>query len=143
MKTLFNYDPKDDDLIPSAQAGIKFSIGDILQVISKDDHNWWQAKKISLSPNSDDRSNNFNQFDSSYSPAGLIPSPELQEWRIATNAIEKARDGNGKCTSSCIFPFCSPIDDKRERERERDALSGKSVSPRNRFEQHGRNRNSA
>jgi calcium/calmodulin-dependent serine protein kinase len=98
VKALFNYDPKDDDLIPSAQAGIKFSIGDILQVISKDDHNWWQAKKILSMQNIDEHANNYYQGDYHHAPAGLIPSPELQEWRIATNAIEKARDGSGKKT---------------------------------------------
>lgn len=106
MKALFNYDPKDDELIPSAQAGIKFIIGDILQIISKDDHNWWQAKKISsYHLSNDERTNNHHHHhhstsDSANAPAGLIPSPELQEWRIATNAIEKARDGSGKCIVS-------------------------------------------
>jgi hypothetical protein len=38
--------------------------------------------------------NYYGDYDNS--PAGLIPSPELQEWRIATNAIEKAKDGSGK-----------------------------------------------
>ena len=95
MKTLFTYDPKDDDLIPSAQAGIKFSVGDILQIISKDDHNWWQAKKIVSQQPVDKRSGNPQHGDYNSLPAGLIPSPELQEWRIATNAIEKARDGSG------------------------------------------------
>jgi hypothetical protein len=38
---------------------------------------------------------NHNHGDYENSPAGLIPSPELQEWRIATNAIEKAKDGSG------------------------------------------------
>ncbi|CAF2337778.1 unnamed protein product [Rotaria sp. Silwood2] len=97
VKTLFNYDPKDDDLIPSAQAGIKFFIGDILQVISKDDHNWWQAKKIISHPNSNEQTINYYHSDYNNLPAGLIPSPELQEWRIATNAIEKARDGTANC----------------------------------------------
>lgn len=98
VKTLFNYDPKDDDLIPSAQAGIKFSIGDILQIISKDDHNWWQGKKLVSYRNIDEQmynDNHQNEYDNS--PAGLIPSPELQEWRIATNAIEKAKDGTANC----------------------------------------------
>jgi len=45
-------------------------------VISKDDHNWWQARKWGIS---------------SSEPAGLIPSPELQEWRTACMAIEKAK----------------------------------------------------
>lgn len=92
---MFSYDPKDDDLIPCAQAGIRFSIGDILQVISKDDHNWWQAKKIISYKNIDDPSLYSDNLNNN-SPAGLIPSPELQEWRIATSAIEKARDGSGK-----------------------------------------------
>lgn len=94
---MFNYDPKDDDLIPCAQAGIKFSIGDILQVISKDDHNWWQGKMIMPARYIDDHSHHpQSHFDVESSPAGLIPSPELQEWRIATNAIEKAKDGRGR-----------------------------------------------
>ena len=37
-----------------------------IQVISKDDHNWWQARIV----NTQD------------SPVGLIPSPELQEWSV-------------------------------------------------------------
>ena len=76
MRGLFDYEPKDDELIPCSQAGIPFKVGDVLQVISKDDHNWWQARKWGAS---------------SGAPAGLIPSPELQEWRTACLAIEKAR----------------------------------------------------
>ena len=45
-------------------------------MISKDDCNWWQAKKWGQS---------------GQEPAGLIPSPELQEWRTACIAIEKAK----------------------------------------------------
>lgn len=112
MKTLFTYDPKDDDLIPSAQAGIKFSVGDILQIISKDDHNWWQAKKIVSQQPVDKRPGNAQHGDYNSQPAGLIPSPELQEWRIATNAIEKARDGSGT-QSMLLFPSV----DERARER--------------------------
>lgn len=92
---MFSYDPKDDELIPCAQAGIKFSIGDILQIISKDDHNWWQGRKVLSTKSIDERMMNNYYANYDNSPAGLIPSPELQEWRIATNAIEQARDGNG------------------------------------------------
>ena len=42
---MFEYNPEDDDLIPCSQAGVKFKIGEILQIISKDDHNWWQVSK--------------------------------------------------------------------------------------------------
>ena len=61
VRAQFDYDPMDDELIPCAQAGIPFQTGDILQIISKDDHNWWQARKVAAAGS-----------------AGLIPSPELQ-----------------------------------------------------------------
>lgn len=41
---MFDYSPENDDLIPCSQAGIHFHVGDILQIISKDDHNWWQVR---------------------------------------------------------------------------------------------------
>ncbi|XP_059481009.1 peripheral plasma membrane protein CASK isoform X3 [Neocloeon triangulifer] len=85
VRAQFDYDPLEDDLIPCAQAGIAFKTGDILQIISKDDHNWWQARK-----------------DVASGTAGLIPSPELQEWRTACQAMEKAKneqDGSAGCTS--------------------------------------------
>lgn len=78
VRALFDYNPLDDDLIPCAQAGIAFQTGDILQVISKDDHNWWQAKK-----------------ETADGTAGLIPSPELQEWRMACIAMEHAKNDQG------------------------------------------------
>jgi calcium/calmodulin-dependent serine protein kinase len=76
VRTLFAYNALQDELIPCAQAGISFDVGEIIQVISKDDHNWWQGKR--WSPEGSDI-------------AGLMPSPELQEWRSACQAIEKAR----------------------------------------------------
>ncbi|XP_054265767.1 peripheral plasma membrane protein CASK isoform X5 [Macrosteles quadrilineatus] len=75
VRAQFDYDPLEDDLIPCAQAGIAFKTGDILQIISKDDHNWWQARK-----------------DNAAGSAGLIPSPELQEWRTACVALEKSKN---------------------------------------------------
>nr|XP_037867547.1 peripheral plasma membrane protein CASK isoform X4 [Bombyx mori] len=73
VRAQFDYDPLEDELIPCAQAGIAFNTGDILQIISKDDSHWWQARK-----------------DASGGSAGLIPSPELQEWRAACAAAEKS-----------------------------------------------------
>lgn len=72
VRAQFDYDPLDDELIPCAQAGIAFRVGDILQIISKDDHHWWQAR-----------------HDAAGGSAGLIPSPELQEWRIACQSADK------------------------------------------------------
>ncbi|XP_049947879.1 peripheral plasma membrane protein CASK-like, partial [Schistocerca serialis cubense] len=81
VRAQFDYDPLDDDLIPCAQAGIPFKTGDILQIISKDDHNWWQARK-----------------DNAAGSAGLIPSPELQEWRTACMAMEKSKQEQVNCS---------------------------------------------
>ena len=78
MRAQFDYDPLEDELIPCAQAGIAFKTGDILQIISKDDHYWWQARK-----------------DNAAGSAGLIPSQELQEWRITCMASEKNKQEQG------------------------------------------------
>jgi guanylate kinase len=110
VRTQFDYDPSQDDLIPCAQAGVPFKTGDILQVISKDDHNWWQSRFVSSFPalgnnNVSSKDNNGSSSQagpssSSTSPtvppivAGLIPSPELQEWRTACIAMERAKDGS-------------------------------------------------
>ncbi|XP_052107056.1 peripheral plasma membrane protein CASK-like isoform X10 [Mytilus californianus] len=85
VRALFDYNPEDDDLIPCSQAGVSFSVGDVLQIISKDDSNWWQAKKVGTSPNSTD-------------PAGLIPSPELQEWRTTVSSREKLKENAVHCS---------------------------------------------
>ncbi|OCT84212.1 hypothetical protein XELAEV_18022353mg [Xenopus laevis] len=62
VRALFDYNPLSDALIPCREAGLTFHTGDILQIINKDDSNWWQGRL---------------QGEGS---AGLIPSPELQEW---------------------------------------------------------------
>jgi len=46
VHALFDYNPDVDDLIPCTQAGVRFRMGTILQIISKDDHNWWQAHQF-------------------------------------------------------------------------------------------------
>ncbi|XP_026470604.1 peripheral plasma membrane protein CASK-like [Ctenocephalides felis] len=81
VRAQFDYDPLEDDLIPCAQAGISFKVGDILQIINKDDYHWWQARK-----------------DAVEGSAGLIPSPELQEWRIANAALEKNKNEQVNCS---------------------------------------------
>lgn len=81
VRAQFDYDPLDDELIPCAQAGIAFRVGDILQIISKDDHHWWQAR-----------------HDAAGGSAGLIPSPELQEWRIACQSADKTHKEQVNCS---------------------------------------------
>lgn len=86
VRAQFDYDPLEDELIPCAQAGIAFKTGDILQIISKDDHYWWQARK-----------------DNAAGSAGLIPSQELQEWRITCMASEKNKQEQGGFLSLILF----------------------------------------
>jgi calcium/calmodulin-dependent serine protein kinase len=130
VRAQFDYDPSQDDLIPCSEAGVPFKTGDVLQVISKDDHNYWQVR---LSYNffikfefqarfvlSFPGLGNTNQMSNSISGAlpnnpghgtlsnrtstanqtvvaGLIPSPELQEWRTACLAMERTKDSQ-TCT---------------------------------------------
>ncbi|TNN86845.1 erythrocyte membrane protein [Liparis tanakae] len=80
MRAQFDYDPTKDDLIPCKEAGLTFQTGDIIQIINKQDPNWWQGRVES----------GVAEF------AGLIPSPELQEWRVASKS--KAREGSQSCS---------------------------------------------
>ncbi|XP_051997940.1 peripheral plasma membrane protein CASK-like isoform X1 [Xyrauchen texanus] len=83
VRAQFEYDPMKDDLIPCKEAGIRFRVGDIIQIINKDDHNWWQGKLENTKNGT----------------AGLIPSPELQEWRVACIAMEKTKqEQQASCT---------------------------------------------
>nr|XP_049583298.1 peripheral plasma membrane protein CASK isoform X12 [Syngnathus scovelli] len=83
VRAQFEYDPSKDELIPCKEAGIRFRVGDVIQIISKDDHNWWQGKLENTKNGT----------------AGLIPSPELQEWRVACMAMEKTKqEQQASCT---------------------------------------------
>uniref|UniRef100_A0A8C9U136 MAGUK p55 scaffold protein 3 n=1 Tax=Scleropages formosus TaxID=113540 RepID=A0A8C9U136_SCLFO len=63
VQALFDYVPTEDKATPCQEAGLPFSRGDILQVVSQDDPTWWQAKRVGDS--------NLR--------AGLIPSRHFQE----------------------------------------------------------------
>ncbi|XP_067327656.1 55 kDa erythrocyte membrane protein isoform X1 [Anolis sagrei] len=83
MRAQFDYDPQKDTLIPCKEAGLKFQTGDVIEIINKDDSNWWQGRLEGSSTGS----------------AGLIPSLELQEWRVASTT-----QGNPTQAQSCS-PF--------------------------------------
>lgn len=55
------------------------------QIISKDDHHWWQARHDTIGGS-----------------AGLIPSPELQEWRIACQTVDKTKHEQGKLHANSL-----------------------------------------
>ncbi|NWR19027.1 EM55 protein, partial [Emberiza fucata] len=88
MRAQFDYDPKKDNLIPCKEAGLKFQIGDVIQIINKDDSNWWQGRVEGSCTES----------------AGLIPSPELQEWRVASVTQPSQSES----------PSCSPFGKKKK-----------------------------
>uniref|UniRef100_V9KJS0 Membrane protein, palmitoylated 3 (MAGUK p55 subfamily member 3) n=1 Tax=Callorhinchus milii TaxID=7868 RepID=V9KJS0_CALMI len=66
MRALFDYDPSKDKAIPCKEAGLPFRKLNILQVVSRDDAVWWQAKRVG----------NTNLR------AGLIPSKQFEERRF-------------------------------------------------------------
>lgn len=68
MRAHFHYDPKKDRLIPCADAGLTFTDGDVLQILSSEDPNWWQARIV----NKDEDGQ-----------TGLVPSQSLEEKRKA------------------------------------------------------------
>ncbi|XP_004414577.1 PREDICTED: 55 kDa erythrocyte membrane protein isoform X3 [Odobenus rosmarus divergens] len=81
--------PNQQNRLPALQeAGLKFVTGDIIKIINKDDSNWWQGRVEGSSKES----------------AGLIPSPELQEWRVASVAQSAPSEA----------PSCSPFGKKKK-----------------------------
>ncbi|GAB6028321.1 hypothetical protein CHUAL_002494 [Chamberlinius hualienensis] len=66
VRAHFDYDPKEDSMIPCKDAGIFFRKGEILHIVCQNDPNWWQAR----------REGDRNMR------AGLIPGRLLQERRI-------------------------------------------------------------
>ncbi|XP_077415096.1 MAGUK p55 subfamily member 7-like isoform X6 [Vanacampus margaritifer] len=67
VRALFDYNPSEDPAVPCKDAAITFKRGNILQIVTTEDDTWWQACHI--------RGSNTR--------AGLIPSQQLQERRVA------------------------------------------------------------
>ncbi|XP_051823709.1 55 kDa erythrocyte membrane protein [Antechinus flavipes] len=102
MRAQFDYDPQKDPLIPCKEAGLKFATGDIIQIINKDDSNWWQGRVEG----------------SSREAAGLIPSPELQEWRVASVAQSATQSES---------PSCSPFGGKKKKYKDKYLAKHSSI----------------
>ena len=43
VRALFDFDPVRDAQIPCTEAGVPFTRGDVLQVLSQQDPDWWQV----------------------------------------------------------------------------------------------------
>lgn len=48
VRPYFDYDPASDSLIPCREAGMAFQRGDILQIVNREDPNWWQVGRLPL-----------------------------------------------------------------------------------------------
>ncbi|XP_069504294.1 protein PALS2 isoform X2 [Ambystoma mexicanum] len=88
VKCHFDYNPYSDNLIPCKEAGLQFSKGEILQIVNREDSNWWQASHVKEGGS-----------------AGLIPSQFLEEKRKAF--VRRDWDNSG--------PFCGTITSKKKK----------------------------
>ncbi|XP_053570126.1 protein PALS2 [Bombina bombina] len=88
VKCHFDYNPYNDNLIPCKEAGLKFSKGEILHIVNREDPNWWQASHVKEGGS-----------------AGLIPSQFLEEKRKAF--VRRDWDGAGQ--------FCGTITSKKKK----------------------------
>lgn len=88
VKCHFDYNPFNDNLIPCKEAGLKFSKGEILHIVNREDPNWWQASHVKEGGS-----------------AGLIPSQFLEEKRKAF--VRRDWDGTGL--------FCGTIASKKKK----------------------------
>lgn len=89
MKSRINWEsakdkglPVDDDSIT-----IKISVGDVLEILSKDESNWWQARKVGSV--FEEACGIFNEP----GPTGLIPSPFLLEKRVKAKHLTSPKRG--------------------------------------------------
>lgn len=80
-RALFDYDPSNDKEHPYQAGGLKFSNGDILEVVNAQDSSWWQARIAG----------------SSNRKTGLIPAKPLQERRMASKRHQQNGDGHTGC----------------------------------------------
>ena len=63
VRALLDYDPERDPCVPCREVALAFRRGDVLQVLSKEDDTWWQARRHGDQP----------------TWAGLIPSEQLHQ----------------------------------------------------------------
>ncbi|KAG7256047.1 hypothetical protein CRUP_020162, partial [Coryphaenoides rupestris] len=70
VRALLDYDPADDPSVPCRELALAFRRGDVLQVLSKEDDAWWQARR---------------HGDGEDARAGLIPSERLHERALFTS----------------------------------------------------------
>ena len=48
VRAQFSYDPADDESVPCRQAALAFRRGNVLEIVSQDDVDWWQARPAAV-----------------------------------------------------------------------------------------------
>uniref|UniRef100_A0A4X1TSR8 Membrane palmitoylated protein 2 n=1 Tax=Sus scrofa TaxID=9823 RepID=A0A4X1TSR8_PIG len=93
VKCHFDYDPARDSLIPCKEAGLRFSAGDLLQIVNQDDANWWQACHVEggsagLIPSQllEEKRKAFVKRDLELTPTQVRSSPQTLIWDLASPA---------------------------------------------------------
>ncbi|XP_061665416.1 MAGUK p55 subfamily member 3-like isoform X4 [Syngnathoides biaculeatus] len=114
LRALFDYAPSEDRAAPCQEAGLPFKRGDILQVVSREDSTWWQAKKVgdcnlraALIPSAhfQERRLRYRQKTGSF-PASA--SPHVTAHEQADRGMKNARDCRSARPTSfhaCSSPF--------------------------------------
>jgi guanylate kinase len=83
LKAHFTYDPKRDNLIPCREAGLPFRNGEILEVVNRDDPNWWQARRVDVTTVDPRMLLELSMSEDNRPSTGVIPSQLLEEKRKA------------------------------------------------------------
>ncbi|KAF1742657.1 hypothetical protein MXB_3589, partial [Myxobolus squamalis] len=93
IRAQFDYKSVEDPFIPCVKLGLDFTTGDVLQIVSKDDNHYWQAKKALKHIISD------CEFEEK---VGLIPS---KIFRVQCQSVKAALidddDESKVCINSC------------------------------------------
>ncbi|XP_059915841.1 MAGUK p55 subfamily member 7-like isoform X1 [Gadus macrocephalus] len=113
VRALLDYDPEKDPCVPCREVALTFRRGDVLQVLSKEDDTWWQAR-------------HHGDHDSW---AGLIPSEQLHQRRLALQQPQAL------FPSGCLQP---PEDDEVKEDVDYGAISGVRVAGQRRSFRLGR-----
>uniref|UniRef100_A0A914VXZ7 MAGUK p55 subfamily member 7 n=1 Tax=Plectus sambesii TaxID=2011161 RepID=A0A914VXZ7_9BILA len=85
-RAMFDYEPFKDDQVPCKSIGLAFKSGEIIQVVSKDDANWWQARKVN-----------------DLSRVGLVPSDAFEEKRKSTSNGKQRRKAQNSPRTGHIY----------------------------------------
>ncbi|XP_057315280.1 protein PALS1-like [Hydractinia symbiolongicarpus] len=77
VKALYDYDPQNDDYLPCEELGLSFRKGDLIEILNKNDEDWWQAQFLEQEQRG---------------LAGLIPSKKFQLQRELAKISLKGED---------------------------------------------------